>query len=339
MKTYQYIFVCSAVLLSSLAPAQNLQSSHAPTKLAALVPAEKTGPPVARVNGVDIPRDQYEKELKQIFPYFSMHGGQVPDEYKENVRKKALDRLIGDELMFQEAKRRKLVIAPAEWTKRKEEIRKDFGGTPREFEAAMIRYFGSKQAFEAKLRHDMLLDKILNLEVKAKSGVTEVEVQKFYAQRKSQFMVPESISFQSLTAMFPANPTPADKAAARKRIEDLATKLEATKKDYEAFGLLAEKSSEDEYRVMMGFHKMAHKNSLDPAFSVLFTMKDGEVSKILESSGGYHILRLEKHQLQRQLPYTEVRKDLKASISKDKQQTTLLRFINSLRKTAKVEVL
>jgi parvulin-like peptidyl-prolyl isomerase len=288
---------------------------------------------------VAIPREQYEKEVQQIFPYFSMHGGQVPEEYKADVRRKALDRLIGDELMFQEAKRRKLAIAPAEWNKRKEEIRKDFGGTPQEFEGAMVRYFGSKQAFEAKLRHDMLLDKILKLEVTDKSGVTEAEVQKFFEQRKSQFLVPESISFQSISTLFPANATAADKAAARKRIEEISAKLEATKKDYEAFGLIAEKSSEDEYRVMMGFHKMAHKNALDPAFSVLFTMKDGDTSKIVESSAGYHILRLEKHERPRQLTYAEVRKDLKQSLANDKKQATLQRFIGSLRKAAKVEVL
>ena len=56
--------------------------------------------------------------------------------------------------------------------------------------------------------------------------------------------------------MYPKNPTDGDKKAARQRIQRLKAKAKAAR-SWKTFGLLAEKSSEDEFHVMMGERKQA----------------------------------------------------------------------------------
>lgn len=328
------LFVAALLLISAFG--QTLQSSHSPSPAAAKL-ASGSNKAVARVNGVPITQDAYQQELRRVFPYFSMHGNKVPTEFEKDVHNKALDNLISEELMYQEAKRRNLKIAPQEWNIRITEIRKDYRSNA-EFEAGVKQLFGSKQAFEAKLRHDMLLDKLFILEIRNKSQVTDAQVQKEFNRNRKQWAVPESVSFQSISALFPAKPAAADKQAARKRIEVLLIQAKAAN-TFEKFGLLAEKSSDDEYRVMMGEHKAVHRGALEPEFEKIFSMKEGEISPIIESSHGYHVLRLNKHNKARQLTFAEVRKDLKKSMQEESLRSRNRAFHDSLRKAAKVEIL
>jgi parvulin-like peptidyl-prolyl isomerase len=271
-----------------------------------------------------------------VFPYYTMHGNAIPKEYEANVRRKALDNLIDAELVYQEAQRRKLQIPSREWQQRLSEIRKEYGSQA-EFEATMKKYFGTREAFEKKLRHDMLLDKIYLLEVKQKSAVTAAEVRAYYDANQERYVQPESVSFQTISALFPNNATPADRQAARQRIEKLLPQARAAK-NYEEFGILAEKASEDDYRVMMGEHKMVHRTTIAPEFAFVFSLKEGELSGIVESPAGYHIVRLNQHRDAKKLTFAEVSPSIRDMLEKQRLQERSKAFFESLRSKARVEV-
>lgn len=333
-----FALILMAALPAAIGSAQTLQPAHPPTiKAPPQNSAASAADAVARVNGVPIPRAAFEQELRRVFPYFSMHGNAVPKEYEADVRRKALDNLINEELVYQEAVRRKLQITPAEWQQRLAEIRKEYGSKA-EFEATMKKYFGAREAFEKKLRHDMLLDKIYLLEVKQKAAVTTADVRKQYAANRDRYVQPESVSFQTISALFPQNPTPADRQAARQRIERVFPQAKAAK-NYEQFGVLAEKVSEDDYRVMMGEHKMVHRSTIAPEFAFAFTMKEGETSGIIESPAGYHIVRLNKHRVAQKLTFTQVSPSIREMLEKQRLKDRSKAFFESLRSKAKVEVL
>jgi PPIC-type PPIASE domain/SurA N-terminal domain len=316
-----------------------LQSSHAPVMKPVSAPTSDapSNKPAARVNGVAISEADYDAECKRLFPYFEMHGNKLPKEYEADIRKKALNSLIDTELAYQEAKRRNLQITPLEWQKRIAELRKDYGSRTAA-DAAILRMFGSQGAFEARLRHDMLLDKIFLLEVKRKATVTDAEIAQYYAKNKAQFVQPESISFQTISAMYPKNPTPEDKKAARQRIEKWLS-LAKSAKGYEAFGVLAEKYSEDEFRVMMGDRKMVHREAIAPCFAFAFSMKEGQVSDIVESTAGFHIVRLSKHQATKHFNLTELRSSIRELLQEQRLKARNQQFHQQLRKTAKIEIL
>ncbi len=75
--------------------------------------------------------------------------------------------------------------------------------------------------------------------------------------------MPESFSFQSISILPPPNATAAQLKEARERAGQALRQAQATK-SYEEFGLLAEKISEDDFRVMMGDHKAADRSKLPP---------------------------------------------------------------------------
>jgi peptidyl-prolyl cis-trans isomerase SurA len=126
---------------------------------------------------------------------------------------------------------------------------------------------------------------------------------------------------------------------AKKRADDAYKQAKATK-NAEEFGLLAEKISEDDYRVMMGDHKWTSRDKmpsemLQPALK----MKDGQISDLLQVGPYYVVFRLNKHVPAGEVPFEEVKVKLRDELQKQKTNEVRASFDKKLRQNAKVETL
>src|ERR1700687_6086192 len=113
------VSICT-VLLVALSAASAQVASHAPTAVAKTTPppsaAQKTAPkvsdkPVARVNGAVLTDRDLLREMYAIFPYAQQHNG-FPKAQEAAIRQGALEMIIFEELVYQEAMRRKLTVPP-----------------------------------------------------------------------------------------------------------------------------------------------------------------------------------------------------------------------------------
>src|SRR3974390_473352 len=112
------LMIGGAVLVSVLACGAQMVSSHASTLASAptnaktpSAPIPSAGNPVARVNGAVLTDRDLAREIQAIFPYAQMHNG-MPKSMEPEMRKGALEMIIFEELVYQEALRRKMTISP-----------------------------------------------------------------------------------------------------------------------------------------------------------------------------------------------------------------------------------
>ena len=146
-----------------------------------------------------------------------------------------------------------------------------------------------------KIKRSLLIDQLLKSDVDSKSMATRAEQKAFYDKNAKRFEYPESFAVQTISFIPPQKATPAQLAEAKKRAEALLAKAKATK-TYEEFGLLAEKNSEDDYRVMMGDHKFVDRAKMaDQMVQALVKMQPGQVTDILQVEQIYTIVRLNQH--------------------------------------------
>ena len=111
-------------------------------------------------------------------------------------------------------------------------------------------------------------------------------------------------------------------------------------KTYEEFGKLAEKYSEDDWRIMLGDHRWVHRGRLPSAVeNVAFRLQAGEVSDIVETSEAFVIVRINGVQPQQQIPFKEVSQALRQDLEKANLEDLRRRFEVRLRKAYKVEEL
>lgn len=316
-------------------------ASHAPTVFtqppAASAPAAP-GKLIARVNGTVLTDADLLREEYAIFPYGRQHNG-IPKELEPQIRAGAMKMMIFEELVYQETLRRKMTVPAAKMQRAEADFRKQFS-SPDEFNAFLQSDFhGSEPLLLDEIRRSLLIDAFLKTEVENKSAVSPAEVRAFYEQNPARFEHPESYTFQTISILPPANATAEQLKEGRKRADDALRQAKATRNS-EEFGLLAEKISDDDYRVMMGQHKPLPVDQLAPqVVKALAAMKAGDVSDVIQVEQIYTIVRLGEH-----TPAGKTKlEDVKASLEKELQQkkTNQLRaeLNKKLQQNAKVEML
>ncbi len=114
----KYKLPICAVILLAVAAASAQVASHAPTAVSQPArpgtPAPAmviTGKPVARVNGSVLTDRDLQREMFSIFPYARQHNGNIPQEMEPQIRNGAMQMIIFEELVYQEAQRRKITIS------------------------------------------------------------------------------------------------------------------------------------------------------------------------------------------------------------------------------------
>jgi parvulin-like peptidyl-prolyl isomerase len=337
--------VVFALLLGAAVNATAQVSSHAPTG-AAKAPASATyaspfqisDKAVARVNGAVLTDRDLLREMMQIFPYANQHNG-FPKEQEATIRQGALQMIIFEELVYQEAQRRKLTVPAAQVKQAEAAFQKQFP-SPDEYKKYLkAEMSGSEEKVAEKIKRSLLIEQVLKSDVQDKDTVTLAELRAYYDKNPAKFQVGESFTFQSISIMPPQKSSAAQQSEGLKRANDALAQAKATKTAQE-FGLLAEKISEDDFRVNMGDHKAVEKDKLPPqVVKALSTMKPGQVSDVIQIEQAYTIIRLNEHTLAKKQTFEEVKSSLRTEMKKDKYEKLRASLDKRLRATAKVEVL
>ncbi len=321
-------------------PAQ-MVASHPSTQVvkqagASVQPATK---PVARVNGSVLTERDLQREEYLIFPYARQHNGQIPKEMEPDIRKGALQMIIFEELVYQEAMRRKLTVSPARLQSAEADFRGQFRNAEEYRQLLQEEFHGSQQLLREKIRRSLLIDGLLETEVQKKSAVSAAELRAYYEKNPKNFEYPESFAIQTISMIPPPKATPAQIKEARKRAEEALRQAKATK-NYQEFGILAEKLSEDDYRVMMGDHKAVERSTMAPQLvQVLLSMQPGQVSDIVQVDQICTIVRLNKHIPAGKKKFDDVKVQLKAELEKKKTNQVRAEFARRLRQKATIEIL
>jgi parvulin-like peptidyl-prolyl isomerase len=294
---------------------------------------------VARVNGAVLTGADLLREEYAIFPYAKQHNGGIPKEFEKQIRDGALKMIIFEELVYQEALHRKMTIPAARMQKAEVDFRKQFA-SPEEFNHFLqSEVNGSRQLLDEKIRRSLLIEALLKVEVEDKCSVTPSDVKASFDLSMARFHHAETYTFQTISVLPPQNATAAQLKEGLVRGQNALKQAKATK-TAEEFGLLAEKISDDDYRVMMGQHKPMPVDQLAPqVVKALSTMHTNDVSDLIQIDQAYTIVRLQAHTPAGQTKFEEVKAQLAKDL-KEAQRNRLRKALDAkLRQSAKIEEL
>jgi parvulin-like peptidyl-prolyl isomerase len=293
--------------------------------------------PAVRVNGAILTEADVVREMYTVFPYASQHGG-FPKALEADIRKGAIEMIVFEELVYQEARRLKVPIALKQLNKAEAEFRQQLGSSAYE-QFLRTECQGSKPVLREKIRRSLLIEKMIKTEVEQKSIITEIAAKAYYDKNPKQFEKPESLWIQTISIIPPQNGGADVDKEARRRAEE-TYKLALATKSYQDFGLLAEKMSDDDWHVNMGDRKFVEVSKLPSALvQAAAAMKPGEVSKLTQLGNAYTIFRLVEQTRTGRTPFAAVKAQLQSDLHKQKRVDLRAALNQKLRKNATVELL
>jgi len=277
------------------------------------------------------------REMYTIFPYAQQHNG-FPKAQEATIRQGALEMIIFEELVYQEAERRKLAIPAEKLNRAESEFRKQFNSPDQYQQYLQTEMRGSEKQLRQQMRRSLLIEQLLKTDVELRSAVTPAEIQAYYTKNAAKYSQPESFSIQSISIVPPLKATPDQEKEAKKKAEEALRQAKATK-SYQEFGLLAEKLSEDDFRVNLGDHKVVGADKLPPqVVKTLQPMQSGQLTGLIQIETAFTIIRLNVHTPPRKKPLSEVSNDLKTELQKSKYEKLRSNLAQQLRTQAKIEM-
>jgi len=287
---------------------------------------------VARVNGQDVKRADFERMVDTI----QRRAGQpIPAERRDEILRGALDQLVVYTLLSQECQTRQIKADPTEIDQRVQQLRGQFPD-----EQAFSKALKDRGLTLDSLKHDAQVDlsvnKLMDAEMSTQPAATDQQAKDFYDKNPDRFKQGESVRASHILIHVKEG---AD-AAARKKAK---AEIDAVLKQVRAggdFAKLAQEHSQDGSAAQGGDLNYFTKGQMVPAFEqVAFSLKPGQVSDVVQTQFGYHIIKVTDHKPARTVPFEEASGQIKQFLTQQHQQQHADEFITALKKKSKIEVL
>ena len=333
--------VLAALLLTSAAackkaPAEPLAAAQAPTDTAQPAAPPKPMPTdlpdvLARVNGQPVTKFDFERLIKNI----EAGRGPVPAERRDEIFRTALDQLITYHVMKQEAASRGLTVSDADLDTQMQQMQKQFPNAA-EFDKALATRNTSVDQLKADARVDMMIDKMMQTELATISGATEAEAKNFYDNNPEKFKQGETVRASHILILANEKTDEATKKAARTKIDALLKRAKAG----EDFASLAREHSQDGSAQQGGDLGFFERGRMVPAFDqAAFKLKPGEISDVVTTEYGYHIIKAVERKDASAVAYDQVKDQIVEYLTNQKKQAQVEAFIEAAKKKARIEVL
>lgn len=288
---------------------------------------------VATVNGTTIAKKDLELQKLWLVENLKRMGREVTDADKPMIEQQALDSLIEMELLTQEAGKAGVTVKPEDAAQRYEQFKKNFP-KPEDF----AQFLKNMDMTEEKLRKDTERELVVNTLMEkwfaTLPPVTDADLEKYYKENPSQFQQKERVKASHILVKVDEGATPETKAAAKKKIEGVQAKLKAGGD----FAALAKENSDCPSKDRGGDLGFFSKGQMVPEFeTAAYALKPGELSGIVETKFGYHIIKGAEHQQAGVTPLADVKDRLQSFLENNKKREFLQKKLDDLKKGAKIE--
>ncbi len=258
---------------------------------------------VAVVNNEVITLEDFNKKTgPMIDQYRRVYKGTDIEEKIKAMKKEMLTQMVEEKLLRQEAKKQNIIVTKQDIQKGVDEVKKRFNPDKdyQEYKDELKRQGYTEKVFENDIKEQLMVMQLIEKEIKSKATLpNEAEIQKYYDEHKKELKQDEQVRARHILIRLDEKADLKTQSAALKKIQDIQAKA----KKGEDFAALAKEFSEDpgskENGGDLGFFT---KETMVPEFSkAAFALKSGQVSDIVKTSFGYHLIKVEETKPAKQL--------------------------------------
>ena len=283
---------------------------------------------ILKVGSIVLTKMDLDLRIQKIVPMqLSFHGGMKAEKMAE-IEEQALDDLITVSYKSLYAVAEEISVDSATFEKEWEKLLSKF----KNFSEKDQPYLWSK--VRADLYRNLLATRAEEVAVNDKVNVSEEEVSTYYAENKEMFFRPKLFTASHiLVKVDPASNTE-ERELLQLRAEELLTRARAG----EDFYNLAYYESEDRTKYVGGSLGSFHEGQTVPEFDkAIQAMKPGEISDLVITLYGFHIIKLDATDEARQLTFEEAAPQIRTQLAETKRKQLYEAWMSKLKEQYPVE--
>jgi len=310
-------------------------------KPAPVVPPEPDpNPVVVTINGTSITEDVLEERVK---PQLERMRSQVPaqfiDQLKQQLKKQALEVLIVEQLLSEQISAENIEVSEQEVIDRLKEMGAH-QETPLSLDEIKAMVESQGQSFERtkqRIKKGLEYQKLMMPRFANMVNITEQDARAYYMEHPNDFKIPETVTASHIlispdTTDPNVDPNQA-RAEAETQIKDLLSRVKAGAD----FAELARDYSSCPSASKGGSLGSFSRGQMVPPFEqAAFALEAGQISDVVETRFGYHIIKVHKHSPPAVMEFEQVKDDIIKTIEQQKRKDIIDEYVESLKAQANI---
>ncbi len=248
---------------------------------------------------------------------------------EREMQRKALDTLIDQKVLL--AASRKEGFSPTD--EQVDQVMRSLMsrfGSPEDFQTALTKQGMTEDELKSNVRIDMTIRNYLMRSIPDTMKVSQEEVRRYYDEHPTEF---EFVHARHILVKIDPAATPEQKEAAKQKAQGILEKIRGGAD----FAAIAKESSEDPGSAPNGgdLGMFGRGQMVKPFEDAAFALKPGEMSDLVETQYGFHIIRVEEHA---PMPYdANLEGRLTQQLLSDRRNEAVKKRVDSLREGASIE--
>jgi len=289
--------------------------------------------PAVKINDVEISRTKVSAQVDHMINQRGLNSGGItqPAVY-EQLQQEVVERLITQELLWQEAQRRGVIASDADVDEQLDSMKSGF-----ESEQAFLFQIEAggftEKAYREDIRQQRSVQQMIAGDLAQGVAISDEEVQDFYNENIEQMSMPEAIRARHILVKLAA-----DDEAARDDAQASIAAIQKELQDGADFVTLATERSDAPSAPKGGDLGFFGRGQMVQAFEdVAFALQPGEISDVVETQFGFHIIKLEERREAQTVPVEKAAERISAYLTQDKLQSAVEDLVDELHASAEIE--
>jgi peptidyl-prolyl cis-trans isomerase C len=294
-------------------------------------PAGPNDPVVVTVDGVPVYESQVQERMNLYRP---AQFSQVSSEWtalQERMKKTVLDALVSEQLLAQKIREHGIMVSAEEVDNKIADTLRAQNQTREDLLALLSGRGLTMEQFTRQIEKALAYEKLLTLELTESVAVSESEASQYYSEYPDQFRTAPQVRASHILIKVEPSASEQQKSEARGRMYALLAQLRAGAD----FADLARKHSECPSAAQGGDLGFFGRGQMVQSFEdEAFRLEVGRISEVVETSFGYHLIRVTDRKEEKTTTFTDVKEDIIRVLREEKLKAAAIGYLESLKQKA-----
>ncbi len=292
---------------------------------------------VAVVNGEIILESQLEERGRAMFAEAKKDPDPVARKRREvSLRKEVLDHLVDEELLSQQARELKIVVAPQDVDRMIDDVKKRNNLDDNTLVDALAQQGMDIVSYREVVKRQVLRIRVLDVTVRSRVAVTDEDIRRYYESNLKQLGADRKVRASHIFLGIPPEATAAEADQIRRRALELVQRARGG----EDFAKLARENSQDTAtRSEGGDLGYFGRGMLPPAVEeIVFSMSPGEVRGPVRAERGFHVIRLVDRKDEKARPFEDVKEQIREQLMQQEMEKHTRTWLAEMRRKAHINI-
>jgi peptidyl-prolyl cis-trans isomerase SurA len=291
---------------------------------------------VARVNDDVITLSELQEEGLPLFERLRENYTGKELEYQvQRAEREFLDQLILKRLQLQYAGQIGITAAENEINAALKDVLTRNNLTQEQLTELLTREGLTLQDYKDRLREQIILARLMNQAVRSRVSVDAGEVEAYYRAHRDEFNQPAQVRVRHIFFRLEPGATRPQADAVQAHAAQV---LEEAKNESD-FSALARRYSEDATAPNGGDLGLIGRGQALPEFEeAIFALKEGDISDVIRTPNGLHIVKVEAFAKGSERPFSEIKAEIERRLLQEKIEQRFQAWTSELKDRAFIEI-